>query len=137
MPESPIAPLLLASEKEKTRTWEDLGTPSRLADWFQKMFAVDLSSFIDIVDFYIGTNEPEGTQRGKVHFKTSRPYGIGFLVGGSYEYIYQWQRNTPFRYIATSVTDIPSELTQLTAEQISAYGLSTDGSGYFWCIFNV
>lgn len=128
MPKDPIAPLITANEKEKERTWEDLETPRKLASWFQRLFAVDLGTIKKQFNIYVGPNEPQGGDRGKIHFKTSRPIGIGALVQGKYEYIYQYPQNVPMQF---SAGDVPFGLSELSAEELSKFGL-TNTSNYTW-----
>lgn len=128
MPEDPIAPLIVANEKEKERNWDDLETPSKIASWFQKLFAVDLGTVKKELNFFVGPSEPEGGDRGKVHIKTSRPIGVGIFVQGSYEYIYKYPVNVPLQFPSDS---IPVGLIALTVAELSEYDL-TNGTNYTW-----
>lgn len=133
MPEDLTAPLLVANEKEKNRTWDDLNTPKQLASWFQGIFAVDISVFKKIFNLYVGPNEPQGGDRGKVHLKTSRPFGVGALVQGSYQYVYQYPPNIPLQFPKNG---IPYGVTALTPDELSSYDL-TNGSSYTWAWLKV
>lgn len=128
MPKDPIAPLITANEKEKERTWEELETPRKLAAWFQRLFAVDLGTLKRQFNLYVGPDEPQGGNRGKVHIKTSRPIGVGALVQGKYEYVYQYPPNVPLQFAAG---EVPVGLSELTAEELSTYDL-TNTAQYTW-----
>lgn len=128
MPKDPIAPLIVANEKEKDKTWEELNTPTKMANWFARVFAVDLGVFKRIFNLLISPNEPKGGDRGKVHVKTSRPIGVGFPVQGKYTYIYQYPPNVPMQMDKDS---IPLGIDEMTVEELSKFGLS-NGTLYRW-----
>jgi hypothetical protein len=128
MPKDPIAPLIVANEKEKSRSWDDLETPSKLASWFQKVFAVDLGILKQQFNLFVGPDEPKGGNRGKVHIKTSRPIAVGLYVQGGYEYVYQYPPNVPLQFPSD---DIPNEITELTSSELSFYNL-TNGDNFVW-----
>ena len=117
--------LQVKSGVEPIDSWQSLCRDPNtfLTEVASRIIAVGTFSTDTIV---ISDKTPAQTERRKIWIKTSFPYGIGFLIEGSYQMDYgmsQYPVNVPFLKKASDMDPLPAYTREIPSSEITAFGL--------------
>lgn len=119
--------LKVKEDREPIPSWDNL---CRNPDVFLTEIATRLVAFgsFDPDSIIISENVPSSSDRTKIWIKTSFPYGIGFLIEGSYKMDYGLSGlpvKVPFLALATDerLDPLPARTRILSSSEISDYGI--------------
>jgi hypothetical protein len=136
MPEEPVLNLEFSQDKERALSWESFPHPNALLQWLVQHLFVNTAKIQTSSQIILSAAKPSAADATKLWLKTSEPYAIGFVAGGSYKMFWQFPDTSPFLWTKTN-QGLPQGVTQLTVSELTKFSLSNPAnlSNGFWVIF--
>lgn len=136
-------PISVLKDIEPEAKWPQMcNDPNIFFNEIAKRLFVKIDTNLLAENVVISGTIPQSVDRGKIWFKTSWPYAIGFLANGEYQMDYGvtgLPKNIPFLHKAFDPT--PAHVKQLGDIELDQYGMkelqtkSTAKKRMYWYIF--
>lgn len=130
------APIKVANPKETRQDWNIVTRDlSELALWIARTFAIDVSDILNrSTPVYSGSQEPVGSDKGKIWIKTSSPPAIGIPFSDGYQLIYPMPPNTPQLWMGGK-GEHPNYTRLVTSEELDELGLTApQNENYYYIV---
>ena len=116
-------PISVTQGIEPLEDWSHISTPEQLLAEISKRLFV--KAVIDSDSVVISDKVPTSGDRSKIWIKTSKPYGIGKLIEGSYKMLYfnGHPVGTPFLASDSFMSPLTENVRKLSEQEVIDYGL--------------